>query len=117
MKLLVAISVMSAVLMAPPSASAAAFDFSDCTVIEIVAAGDQNAHVQLSCYVSNAPACAATGATYVGFDKSTTSGKEYLALFMMAQAIGGKVAGYVDHAACSPWQGNVAYLNHLRVSR
>jgi hypothetical protein len=116
MKLLVAISVVSAVLMAPASASAAAFDFSDCTVIEIVAAGDQNAHVQLSCYVTNAPACA-TSANFVSFDKSTTAGKEYLSLFMMAQAMGGKVTGYVDHASCPPWLGNVPYLNHLRVTR
>jgi hypothetical protein len=95
---------------------AKALDFSDCTVGEIVVAGDQNAHVQLSCAVSNAPACA-VAPTYVGFDKSTAAGKQYLALFMLAQATGGKVAGLVDHASCPAWQGNVAYLSHLRVSK
>ena len=98
------------------SALAQGFDFSACMVNEIVVSGDQNAHVQLSCNVSNGPACAAAS-NYVGFDKSTTAGKQYLALFMMAQSTGAKVTGMVDHAACSPWQGNVAYLTHLRVNR
>jgi hypothetical protein len=103
-----------ALLIAPSLAKA--LDFSGCTVGEIVVAGDQNAHVQLSCAVSNAPPCA-VGVTYVGFDKSTAAGKQYLALFVLAQATGGKVAGFVDHASCPPWQGNVTYLTHLRVSK
>jgi hypothetical protein len=114
MRLPIVISIVFAAVIAP--APALAYDFTDCTVGEIVSAGDQNAHVQLGCYVTNVPACA-TGANYVGFDKSTTAGKQYLALFMMVQETGGKVTGYVDHAVCSPWQGNVPYLNHLRVAR
>lgn len=96
--------------------SAAASDFSACDVVEIVLAGDQNAHVQLSCTVANAPACASSP-NFVGFDKSTNSGKQYLALFMSAQSMNAKVEGYVDHTSCSPWQGNVPLLTMLRVKR
>ena len=93
-----------------------ASDFVGCDVVEIVAVGDQNAHVQLSCAVSNAPACAVAN-TYVGFDKSTAAGKQYLAMFMFAQATNAKVEGLVDHTQCPVWQSNVSLLVMLRVKR
>lgn len=96
--------------------SVAASDFSNCEVVEIVAMGEQNGHVQLSCNVSNFPACA-TANNFVGFDKSTTAGKQYFAMFLAAQATNAKVEGSIDHTICSPWQGNVPLLTHLRMKR
>jgi hypothetical protein len=93
-----------------------ALDFSGCSVIEIVAEGDQNGHVQLSCNVANAPACA-VASNFVGFDKSTAAGKQYMALFVSAQAMGAKVSGDINHSTCPAWQNNVPTLVHLRVSR
>ena len=90
-----------------------AYDFSGCQVIEIVIAGENNAHVQLDCAVTNAPACAVAN-RYLGFDKSTTGGKHYLTMLTLAHAMGGKIEGSVDHAVCSPFQGNVPLLNGLR---
>lgn len=88
-------------------------DFTTCNVVEIVAAGDQNVHVQLSCYVANLPPCA--GATnYIGFDATTPAGKHYFALLSMALAMNLRVTGSVDRASCAP-QGNVALLQSLRV--
>jgi hypothetical protein len=98
------------------SSYAVAFDFENCHVVEIVVHGDQNAHVQLDCTVNNAPACA-TANTYFGFDKSTPAGKQLLAMVMTAQASGASLTGLVDPNVCSPFQGNVALLIHLRVRR
>lgn len=95
---------------------ASASDFAGCDVVRIVATGDQNAHVQLSCIVANIPPCA-SASQFVAFDKSTTAGKQYLALFMSAQAMNAKVEGYVDHASCAPWQGNVVLLTYLSVTK
>jgi len=111
MKLLTTSIVLSTFFVAPVSAS----DFSACEVVEIVVAGEQNAHVQLSCSVSNRPPCA-VAQSYVAFDKSTAAGKQYLALFMSAQAMNAKVEGFVDQA-CPAWQSNVALLSHLRVKK
>lgn len=91
-------------------------DFTDCQVVEIVLAGEQNAHVQLNCPVQNAPPCAVAN-SYVGFDKSTTAGKQYLALLIYAHANNAKVTGDIDKAICSPWQGNVPLLTHMRMKR
>jgi hypothetical protein len=96
-----------------PSFSA---DFTECQVIEIVLAGEQNAHVLLNCPTQNAPTCASAN-NYVGFDKSTTAGKQYLALLIYAHANNAKVTGDIDKAICSPWQGNVPLLTHLRMKR
>lgn len=93
-----------------------AFDFTDCDVVQIVVNGDQNSHVQLSCDVANLPACA-TSHSFVTYDKSTPSGKQYLALFMYAQAVSAKVSGYVDRNTCPVWQTNVVLLTDLRVHR
>lgn len=96
------------------AAPAYAYDFSGCQVTEIVLAGENNAHVRLSCSAINTPACA-TAKNFIGFDKSTTGGKQYLAMLMMAHAMNGKVEGTVDHSVCAPHQGNVPLLAHLRV--
>ena len=93
-----------------------AWDFTACNVVEIVITGEKNAHIQLNCVVVNAPACAA-GSTFVGFDKSTTAGKQYLALFTTAFTMNMKVTGFVDHTSCPVWQPNVSMLTHLRVTK
>jgi len=93
---------------------AEAFDFNTCAVVEIVITGDQNAHVQLDCAINNVPPCA-TANTYFAFDKSTPAGNQYLAMVMAAQAMNAKLTGDVDHSSCPPFQGNVAYLMHLRM--
>lgn len=108
--------VFAAALCVVGCSVALASDFAGCDVVEIVTAGDQNGHVQLSCLVSNVPACA-VAANYVGFDKSTPAGKQYLAMFMFAQATNAKVEGSVDRAQCPAWQSNVPLLVHLRVKR
>ena len=76
------------------SSYAVAFDFTECHIGEIVLDGDQNAHVQLDCLINNAPACA-TANMYFGFDRSTPTGKQYLAMVMTAQASGARVTGQV----------------------
>ena len=94
-----------------------AFDFSGCQVMEIVAADTYNAHVHLNCAIANRPTCAVD--TYFAFDKSTTAGKQYLAMVMSAQALGAYLTGNVvhDEGSCPGWQSNVALLNHLRLTR
>lgn len=111
MKRLITSIVLSTCFAAPVFA----YDFSGCEVAEIVLVGEQNAHVQLSCEVKNLPPCA-VAKTFVAFDKSTDAGKQYLALFMSAQAMSGKVTGTVFQT-CSTWQTNVALLGHLRVKK
>jgi hypothetical protein len=98
------------------SSLASASDFSGCGIVEIVLVGDQNAHVQLNCLISNRPACASAG-NFFGFDKSTPAGKQYLAMVMAAQAMNATVEGFVDQNSCPAWQGNVALLVHLRVKK
>ena len=96
--------------------ASAAPDFSGCDVLRVIATGEQNGHVHLSCQVSNLPACA-TANQFVAFDRSTTTGKHYMAMFMSAQAMGGKVEGNIDRASCAPWQSNVGVLTYLSVTK
>lgn len=105
-------------LLAGTCGTAAAYDFSACQVMEVVLADAQNAHVQLSCSISNRPTCASTSA-YFTFDKSTTAGKQYLALILSAQAQSANLTGNVSHdeGSCPAWQSNVALLVHLRMTR
>ena len=93
-----------------------AFDFNNCQVEEVVVAGVNNAHVRLSCTVEPRPACAVAG-NYVGFDKSTAEGKQYLATMLTAFASNSKVTGFVNDGVCSTYQGNVALLEHLRLRK
>ena len=91
------------------AAPAFAQNFSNCEVVEIVSHGDQkNAHVQLNCMPTSMPACA-TGNPYVAFDKSTTDGKTWFVMFLMAQSTGAKVTRYISDS-CPTWQSNVALL-------
>jgi hypothetical protein len=80
------------VLGLPVTDAQAQMHFAACTVGEIVLHGENNAHVQLGCPVSPRPPCAIAG-TYVAFDKATTEGRQYLAMFTMAQASGALVTG------------------------
>lgn len=91
------------------------FDFCNCQVDEVVVADTRNAHFHVNCPVANRPACAADG--FIGFDRSTPDGKQYLAVVLMAQATNASVTGYVEHAAgsCPSWQSNVSLLTHLRL--
>lgn len=98
-----------------PSAARAQFHFNNCEVLEIVIAGNQNGHAQLSCTPSPLPPCAA-GNPWVAFDKSTPDGRQYLAMLTLAQSTGARVSGYVA-TWCPAWQGNVVMLEHLRVRR
>src|SRR5262245_8850201 len=77
-------AVVAFVCLLPCSTAFAAYDFTDCQVLEVVAAGDHNGHAFLDCTVSNAPACAIP--RYIGFDKATDSGKQFLAMLLSAQA-------------------------------
>jgi len=97
--------------------AAFSFDFVGCQVVEVVVADVQNAHVHLNCAVANRPACATD--SFFTFDKSTTAGKEYLAMAMSAQALGAYLTGNIvhDEGSCPTWQSNVALLNHLRMTR
>jgi hypothetical protein len=112
MKLLTAAIALSACFSAP----AIAGTFSACTVVSIIVIGDQNAHIQLNCPAAfvSPPACSLPG--YVGFDKSTPAGKQYLSLFTYAHAVGGKVGGNIDSTYCSPFQTNVALMTAMVVS-
>lgn len=97
----------------------AAFDFEACSVNEIVIAnGDINAHVQLTCKIENLPACA-TAKTYFAFDRSTESGKQRLAVITAAFAANMKLTGLINKGenTCPAWQTNVALLTHLRVKK
>ena len=96
------------------SAPCFAGDFTGCAAEEIVVAGDQNGHVRLNCQIANLPACASQ--SWVAFDKSSVAGKQYLAMIVYAQSVGAKLEGNVAQT-CSPFQGNVALLIHLRVTR
>lgn len=91
------------------------FDFQSCKVIEVVIAGDKNAHVQMDCSVSIRPACAVSY-TYFGFDNSTEKGKQYLSVILTAFASGSLVTGFVDDNQCMATQGNVALLTHIRMT-
>ena len=98
------------------SGSLFAHDFDSCKIVEVVAAGAQNGHIQLDCVVKNAPACAGAP-SFVGFDKSTEEGKQYLSIALAAFATNANVSGNVDKNACSPHQGNVPLLQHLRLKK
>ncbi len=113
MKLLIAIATVLIACFALP---AFAGSFSACTVVAIIVVGDQNAHIQLNCPAAfvGPPVCSIPG--FVGFDKSTPAGKQYLSLFTYAQAVGGKVGGNIDATSCPPFQTNVALLTALVVS-
>ena len=91
-------------------------DFNDCQVVEVVAAGANNAHIQLSCWIEPRPACASSG-NYFGFDKSTEEGKQYLSMVLTAFASGAKLTGWVDDAQCPTFQPNVTLLQHLRMTK
>ncbi len=93
-----------------------AHDFTGCKVIEIIASGEKNGHIQLNCTVNPRPNNCVAG-NYVGFDKSTTEGKQYLSMALTAFARNAKVTGDVDSTSCSPYQGNVPWLKHLRLSK
>ncbi len=113
--LLAALSITASAFVATP-AFAQNFNFSNCDVVEIVSHGDQqNAHVQLSCNLSGAPACA-VASNYVAFDNSTAEGKQWLAMFLMAQATNAKLSGFV-HGHCPAFQTNVAQLFQVRMRR
>lgn len=116
MKIVLKIASAVAVLAAFFAPSVHAGTFSACTVIAVIVQGDQNGYIQIACPapMTALPACASAPA-YVGFDKSTPAGKQYLALFTYAQAVGAKISGNIDATSCSPWQGNVALLTTLIV--
>jgi len=90
-------------------------DFKDCQVVEVVSAGEKNSHVLLDCeiHVDARPSCALPN--FVGFDNSTVEGKNYMSMVLTAFASGAKLRGFVDGLVCSPFQNNVALLNHLRM--
>lgn len=93
----------------------AQYHFSGCAVNEVVLAGVQNCHVQLSCNILSLPSCA-VATSYFAFDKSTPHGKQLLATVLLAHATGGKLTGTIlGH--CPTWQTNVAELNHLRLTK
>lgn len=96
--------------------SANSADFDNCKVTEIISAGPKNGHVALSCMVQPRPACASAG-NFIGFDKSTEEGKQYMAMVLAAFASDFTVTGYVDDLQCSPHQGNVALLTHIRLRK
>jgi hypothetical protein len=89
--------------------------FNSCEVVEIIVAGESNAHVQLSCMPTSVPQCGQNN-PFVAFDKSTLEGKQYLAVFMTAFATGARVSGYV-YNHCPSFQPNVAALAHVRMRR
>ncbi|WP_413701172.1 hypothetical protein ACLKMH_05525 [Psychromonas sp. KJ10-10] len=93
-----------------------AMDFDNCKVIEIVTEGKNNANIRLNCLVTNGPAYANAG-DYVGFDKSTDAGKQYMSVFLTAFASSASVAGLVNDTYCSLYQGNVALIEHLRMTK
>lgn len=113
-RLLRIFSFLHALVLLTP-APALAQNFINCDVLEIVASGGVNGHANLSCVPAGLPPCA-VGMPWVAFDRSTTDGKHYLAMFMMAQATGAKVSGWVN-PSCPAWQNNVALLAQLRVRR
>ncbi len=90
-------------------------DFTSCKVVEIVATGINNAHDAVDCTISPRPACA-TGSTWFGFDKSTEEGKMYMSIVLTAFALGTNVTGNIDDTQCSPYQGNVGLLRHIRMT-
>lgn len=107
---------LSAFLCVATQAVHAQMHFNNCDIVEIVVGQDPyNAHIQLSCVPSPQPPCA-MGNPFVAFDKSTAAGRQFLALFIMAQASGRKVSGFVD-SSCASFQTNVALLTQLRVQR
>ncbi|MEP0064411.1 hypothetical protein [Paraglaciecola sp.] len=91
-------------------------DFNDCKVIEIITAGANNGHVLLDCTIEPVPVCA-VAPKYFGFDKSTDEGKQYMSVVLTAFASGATLSGYVNDTSCSPYQGNVALLEHLRMKK
>lgn len=105
---------MPALLLLAPT-PALAQHFINCDVLEIVAGSGGNGHAILSCVPASLPACAGGNAA-VAFDRNTTDGKNYLAMFMMAQGTGAKVTGWIS-ASCPAWQPNIALLAQLRVQR
>lgn len=93
-----------------------AIDFDSCLVKEVIVIGETLGEARLDCTISNTPACA-VNLIYLGFDKSTQAGKDYLQLLMFALENNAKVTGTVDHNVCFSQQPNVPLLNHLRVTR
>jgi hypothetical protein len=100
-------------LVSPLSYSA---DFDNCRVVEIVSAGPNNAHVNMDCAIAQRPTCAVAG-TYFGFDKATEEGKQYMSMVLTAYATGSYLTGKVHDTQCSPYQGNVALLQSLRMRK
>lgn len=99
-----------------PASALAARDFQNCKILEIVVAGAQNSHVRMNCHVEPRPACASAG-TWFGFDKSTEEGKQYLSIALTAYSTNSNVSGYVHNTLCSPYQGNVSWLRHIRMTK
>lgn len=86
-------------------------NFTDCEVLDIrFGSQAENAHVLLNCIITGLPSCG-TG-SYVGFDKTTEYGKQYLTLFLTAFAGNFKVRGTVQQD-CPTWQTNVALLQSV----
>ena len=105
-----------AILALTTSANCFAFDFQNCRVAEVIIAGVHNAHVRLDCQISPRPACASAG-NYFGFDKSTEEGNQYLSVVLTAYASDSLLTGNVDNSRCPASQGNVALLNHIRMTK
>lgn len=93
----------------------AAQDFTSCKVVEIVASGKENGHIQLNCTVNNPKGCQV--ANFVGFDKSTIEGEHFLTLALTAFVADLHVSGHVDHNTCAPYQGNIPKLTSLRLTK
>lgn len=91
-------------------------DFDSCKVVEIVTAGANNFHAKIDCNIEPRPPCAVAG-SYFGFDKSTDEGKQYMSIVLTAFSMGAKLTGYIDNTQCSPHQGNVGLLIHIRMRK
>lgn len=89
--------------VAIPYAPSVAADFNSCSVVEVVLAGQQNAHIQLDCEIQPRPGCAIAG-NYFGFDKSTEEGRQYLSVVLTAYASNSKLTGYVTDTLCATHQ-------------
>jgi hypothetical protein len=108
---------LAVLIMALQVNAASAFDFQNCKITEIVMSGLTNAHVALDCAITPRPTGCATAGSYFGFDKSTEEGKQYLSLILTAYASNSNVTGLVNDNLCSPTQGNVSWLEHIRMTK
>ena len=91
-------------------------DFEKCKVLEVVASGPINGHVQLDCNITPRPVCA-TVSNFFGFNKSTEEGKHYLSLALTAFASNGSLTGFIDDNQCPAYQSNIGLLQHLRLTK